>query len=253
MPPPAGSIRRAGRCSPRSPGWPAGCRRSWSPARARWSSSGASRDSSTCRPMRRLSGLAKPRLGRAFATAWPCGSRISGLSITSTTIRCAVTVPSLPARPHPAVDLSPSGTSGYAGVVEITMRLALPREGKSVPVVRRILKHAPRGGVRRGPGDQRHRAGSHRGLHQRARPRRRHRGVRGRGRLDGACCRIEVIDRGVGYDDDRRDPDRPTARRRGRRGLFLMRAVSDKVEVVKGAAEGPSSGSRSTSHGGTAS
>src|ERR1700712_214930 len=35
-----------------------------------------------------------PREGRAFATAWPCGSRISGLSMTSTTTRATGT-PSL--------------------------------------------------------------------------------------------------------------------------------------------------------------
>src|SRR6266571_427937 len=38
-------------------------------------------------PMRTESTPETPRLGRAFATAWPAGSRISGLSMTSTTTR----------------------------------------------------------------------------------------------------------------------------------------------------------------------
>ena len=92
-------LRRAGRRSPRSPGWRAACRRSWSPSRAPRRRRSASSESSTCRPIRRLSGAAKPRLGRALATAWPCGSRISGLSMTSTTIWCTATLASLPADP----------------------------------------------------------------------------------------------------------------------------------------------------------
>ena len=42
-------------------------------------------------PMRTEETSVTPSLGSAFATAWPCGSRISGLSMTSTTTRATGT------------------------------------------------------------------------------------------------------------------------------------------------------------------
>src|SRR4051794_9791025 len=115
--------------------------------------------------------------------------------------------------------------------MDLTLRLALPREGKSVPVVRAILKHALLAlGVERNViGDIElalteactnvldHAGGTEE-----------YEVVAG---IDGAICCIEVVDKGVGYDATGTFGDRGHDAEDGR-GLVLMKAVSDRVEVV---------------------
>jgi anti-sigma regulatory factor (Ser/Thr protein kinase) len=120
--------------------------------------------------------------------------------------------------------------------VDISLRLALPREGKTVPVVRRILKHSLEAlGVKQDVvGDLElalteactnvldHAGGTEE--------------YEVVATIDGAVCCIEVVDRGIGYDAtgaiDRGDEAEDG------RGLFLMKAVADRVEVVRGTAKG---------------
>ena len=75
-------IARVTPSSPRSPGWPAGCRRCGAGCRRRRRRRPPAR--SACPAGRRVT-PATPRRCSAPATAWPWGSRISGLGITSTT------------------------------------------------------------------------------------------------------------------------------------------------------------------------
>ena len=74
------------------------------PSASAASSSSASTVISTCLPMRRPLTGASPSDGRAFTTACPAGSRISGLSITSTTTSYAGMVGSVavPGRDQPS-------------------------------------------------------------------------------------------------------------------------------------------------------
>src|SRR4051812_6928480 len=91
---------------------------------------------------------------------------------------------------------------GRATDVDITLRLALPREGKSVPVVRTILKHSLEAiGVERDVvGD------IELALTEACTNVLDHAGaiedyevVAG---INGAVCCIEVVDRGIGYNGD---------------------------------------------------
>ncbi len=121
--------------------------------------------------------------------------------------------------------------------MDLTLRLALPREGKSVPVVRTILKHALHAiGVERDViGDLElalteactnvldHAGGTEE--------------YEVVASINGAVCRIEVVDKGVGYDASAGFDDRGHDAEDGR-GLALMKAVSDRVEVVRGTEEG---------------
>lgn len=120
--------------------------------------------------------------------------------------------------------------------MEVTLRLALPREGKSVPVVRRILKHSLEAiGVEKDVvGDLElalteactnvldHAGGTEEyevvaGIH-------------------GCTCTIEVVDMGIGY-EDQGETDRGHEAEDGR-GLVLMKAVADRVEVLRGSSRG---------------
>lgn len=118
------------------------------------------------------------------------------------------------------------------------MRLALPREGKSVPIVRRVLRHALEAIFVQDDviSDLElalteactnvldHAAGTSE--------------YEVVARVDGDVCRIEVIDRGVGFEQmaETHDPCSPDAE--DGRGLLLMKAVTDRVEVIKGEVEG---------------
>src|SRR5206468_12399638 len=72
------------------------------------SSTESSTSSSKCLPWRTSATPSNPRRGKAFATAWPCGSRISGLGMTSTTTRGT-------ARAYLFADGGPSCRDGHPG------------------------------------------------------------------------------------------------------------------------------------------
>jgi serine/threonine-protein kinase RsbW len=120
--------------------------------------------------------------------------------------------------------------------MEITLRLALPREAHSVPVVRRILKHALQAIRIQDPiiGDLElalteactnvldHAAGTEE--------------YEVTAGIKGSSCVIEVVDRGVGFDAG--EPTLPPDGSEDGRGLMLMKAVSDSVSVVRRPASG---------------
>lgn len=115
--------------------------------------------------------------------------------------------------------------------MEITLRLSLPREAESVPVVRRILKHALEairverqiiGDLELALTEACTNVLDHAGGTEE------YEVCAG---IDGTNCVIEVIDQGVGFEaSDRIMP--PDSAEDGR-GLLLMKAVSDSVSVIK--------------------
>ena len=122
--------------------------------------------------------------------------------------------------------------------MDLTLRLALPREGKSVPVVRTILKHALEAiGVKRDVvGD------IELALTEACTNVLDHAGgveeYEVVASIDGSVCCIEVVDRGVGYDDGGGDSAGAGDDAEDGRGLFIMKAVADRVEVMRGTANG---------------
>jgi serine/threonine-protein kinase RsbW len=115
--------------------------------------------------------------------------------------------------------------------VEITLRLALPREAKSVPVVRRILRHSLEAirvessvisdielALTEAVTNVLDHAGGTEEYEVTA-------------GIDGCTCVIEVYDRGAGFDAV--EPTSPPDEAEEGRGLLLMKAVSDSVSVVR--------------------
>jgi serine/threonine-protein kinase RsbW len=114
----------------------------------------------------------------------------------------------------------------------MTLRLALPREAQSVPVVRRVLKHALQAikveaaiisDIELALTEAVTNVLDHAGGTEE------YEVVAG---IHGDRCTIEVIDRGVGFEPE---PDRPEPHQEAEegRGLLLMKAVADRVEVVR--------------------
>ena len=81
------STAQRARCSPRSRCWPAGSRPSFGRPQVPPRRPAPRGPPRTACPAVRLTTPEKPSLGSARAMAWPCGSRISGFSMTSTMTR----------------------------------------------------------------------------------------------------------------------------------------------------------------------
>ena len=113
----------------------------------------------------------------------------------------------------------------------MTLRLGLPRESESVPVVRRILKHALQAiriedavindvevALTEAVTNVLDHAGGTEEYEVTA-------------SISGCDCVIEVMDRGFGFDDS--EPSSPPDEAEGGRGLLLMKAVSDRVSLSR--------------------